>query len=66
MEALVPGLRLILTGKGEEPGGLWPPQAGKKQNNKEMVTTTHSDRPRRNLPMYPLVAVRVYPDERIA
>jgi hypothetical protein len=35
----MPGLRIIFAGKGETPGGLWPPQAGKNKNN-EIVTMT--------------------------
>jgi hypothetical protein len=38
-EVLMPGLRIIFAGKGETPGGLWPPQAGKNKNN-EIVTMT--------------------------
>ena len=41
-EALGLGLRLIFAGKGEAPGGLLPPHAGKNKN-KEMVTTIHAD-----------------------
>ncbi len=65
METLMLGLRLILTGKGFGPGGLWPPHAGNRQN-KEMTTTINADLPRRNLPMYPLVAAWVVSHRRIA
>jgi hypothetical protein len=58
MEKLGLGFRVILTGLDETPRGLLPPHAGK---NKEMATTTHNDRPKRNLPMHPLVASRLYP-----
>ena len=55
------GLMVIFAGKGEGPGGLLPPQAGKRSNNKKMATTIHTDGPKRNLPMYPLVASRLFP-----
>jgi hypothetical protein len=40
-EVLVLGVRVIFRGKGEAPGGLLPPHAGKNRN-KEIVTTTHA------------------------
>jgi hypothetical protein len=59
-EALGLGLIVIFAGNGEGPGGLLPPQAGKR-SNKNMVTTIHADEPKRNLPMHPLVASRLLP-----
>jgi hypothetical protein len=41
-EALLDGFRVILTGNGDVPGGLCPPQAGRNKN-KKMVTTTDAD-----------------------
>ncbi len=62
MEKLGLGLMVILAGKGEGPGGLLPPQAGRSSNDKKEMTTTHADGPKRNLPMHPLVASRfVFP-----
>ena len=45
-EVLTEGFRVIFAGKGEAPGGLWPPQPGK--NNKddkdsEIAMTTATD-----------------------
>lgn len=57
-EALVLGLRVIFTGKGEGPGGLLPPQAVKNRN-KKTATTAHTHAPKRKLPMHPLVASRL-------
>jgi hypothetical protein len=64
-EALGLGLKAIVTGKGEAPGGLLPPHAGKNKN-KEIVTATHAQGPKRNFPMHPLVASWLYPDGRAA
>jgi hypothetical protein len=58
MEKLTPGLRVIVAGKGDAPGGLLPPHAGKNKN-KEMAMTIHAKEPKRNLPMHPLVASRL-------
>jgi hypothetical protein len=55
MEKLGLGLRVILTGKGEGPGGFPPPQAGKSRD-KKIAANSHADEPKRNLPMHPLVA----------
>src|SRR5271169_3996723 len=52
MEALTLGFRVIFAGKGEVPGGLWPPHAGKNKN-KEMETTTDDHWPNCNLLMHP-------------
>jgi hypothetical protein len=61
MEKLGLGLRETLAGKGETPGALWPPQAAKNRNkNKKMVVASHAHR-KRNLPMHPLVASRLFP-----
>ncbi len=46
---------MILAAKGEDPGGLLPPHAGKNANE-EIMATVHKHRPKRNLPMHPLVA----------
>jgi hypothetical protein len=34
MEALTAGFKVILAGKGLEPGGLCPPQAGSNRNRR--------------------------------
>jgi hypothetical protein len=60
MEKLVAGLRVIFAGKGEDPGGVWPPHAGNNKN-KQKATTTHAKDPKRKLPMHPLVASRLDP-----
>jgi hypothetical protein len=55
MEALVAGFSVILAGKGEAPGGLLPPHAGKNRNKETtMMTSDHRMQP--NLPMQPLAA----------
>jgi hypothetical protein len=41
MEKLVLGVNVILAGKGEGPGGLLLPHAGRNKN-KEMATTAHA------------------------
>ncbi|MGA8620266.1 MAG: hypothetical protein WB660_17305 [Candidatus Sulfotelmatobacter sp.] len=53
------GLSVMLTGKGDAPGGLWPPHAGKNKNN-ETAKSINADEPKHNLPMHPLVASRLY------
>jgi hypothetical protein len=57
MEALVTGFRVIVAGKGEVPGGLFPPQAAKNRNE-EIVMIAQRLRTKCNLPMHPLVVRR--------
>jgi hypothetical protein len=64
-EKLIAGFKVILRGSGEAPGGLCPPHAGKNNDNK-MVTIIEADRPKRKLPMHPLVASRLLSDGRAA
>jgi hypothetical protein len=63
MEKLTAGFSAIRNGLDDTPLGLLPPHAGKSNNSnhKEMATTSRTDRPKRNLPMHPLVASRLYP-----
>src|SRR5580700_11071251 len=55
---------VTFAGKGEDPAGLWPPQAGKSRSNNKGVATSHAREPKRNLPMHPLVASRLIPMAR--
>jgi hypothetical protein len=55
MEAVVLGVNVILAGAVEVPGGLWPPQAGRRRN-KNTAKNMKVNRTRPNSPMHPLVA----------
>jgi hypothetical protein len=54
------GVRVILAGKVEAPGGLCPPHAG-KDKNRVAATPAETTEPKRNLPMHPLFASRLDP-----
>ena len=51
------GVRVIESGKGDAPAGLWPPHAGRNNNTEMMAIAAHEAK--RKLPMHPLVAFAV-------